>query len=107
MIIGVPKESYPGERRVALVPAVLPTLTKAGFEVHIQSGAGIEAGYPDSQYSEKGAKIVADRTAVFAAADILVQVLCYGAAHFLTGISRQMSLSIMRRMRGAFGQTLR
>ena len=79
MIIGVPKESYPGERRVALVPAVLPTLTKAGFEVHIQSGAGLEAGYPDSQYSEKGAKIVADRTAVFAVADILAQVLCYGA----------------------------
>jgi NAD(P) transhydrogenase subunit alpha len=79
VIIGVPKESYPGERRVALVPAVLPTLTKAGFEVHIQSGAGLEAGYPDSQYSEKGAKIVADRTAVFAVADILAQVLCYGA----------------------------
>jgi H+-translocating NAD(P) transhydrogenase subunit alpha len=79
VIIAVPKESYPGERRVALVPAVLPTLTKAGFEVHIQSGAGLEAGYPDSQYSEKGAKIVADRTAVFAVADILAQVLCYGA----------------------------
>ena len=61
VIIGVPKESYPGERRVALVPAVLPTLTKAGFEVHIQAGAGIEAGYPDSQYADKGAKIVADR----------------------------------------------
>jgi NAD(P) transhydrogenase subunit alpha len=67
VIIGVPKESYPGERRVALVPAVLPTLTKAGFEVHIQAGAGIEAGYPDSQYADKGAKIVADRAAVFAA----------------------------------------
>ena len=79
MIIGVPKESYPGERRVALVPAVLPTLTKAGFEVHIQSGAGMEAGYPDSQYADKGAKIVADRAAVFAGADIVVQILCYGS----------------------------
>jgi H+-translocating NAD(P) transhydrogenase subunit alpha len=79
VIIGVPIEIYPGERRVALVPAVLPTLTKAGFEVHIQSGAGVEAGYPDFQYSEKGAKIVADRAAVFASADILAQVLCYGA----------------------------
>ena len=79
MIIGVPKEIYPGERRVALVPAVLPTLTKAGFEVHVQAGAGIEAGYPDSQFSEKGAKIVADRQAVFSAADIIVQVLCYGS----------------------------
>ena len=79
MIIGVPKESYPGERRVALVPAVLPTLTKAGFEVLIQSGAGIEAGYPDSHFTDKGAKIVADRAGVFGAADIVVQVLCYGS----------------------------
>ena len=79
MIIGVPKESYPGERRVALVPAVVPTLTKAGFEVQVQSGAGIEAGYPDSLYVEKGAKIVADRAAVFTAADIVVQILCYGS----------------------------
>jgi H+-translocating NAD(P) transhydrogenase subunit alpha len=79
LIIGVPKEIYPGERRVALVPAVLPTLTKAGFEVHVQAGAGIEAGYPDSQYSDKGAKIIAERQAVFSAADIIVQVLCYGS----------------------------
>ena len=79
MIIGVPKEIYPGERRVALVPAVLPALTKAGFEVHVQAGAGIEAGYPDSQYSAKGAKIVGERQAVFSAADIIVQVLCYGS----------------------------
>jgi len=81
LIIGVPKEIYPGERRVALVPAVLPTLTKAGFEVHIQAGAGIEAGYPDSVYSDKAAKIVADRAAVFSSADIVVQVLCYGSNH--------------------------
>jgi NAD(P) transhydrogenase subunit alpha len=79
LIIGVPKEIYPGERRVALVPAVLPTLIKAGFEVHVQAGAGIEAGYPDSQYSAKGAKIVTERQAVFSAADIIVQVLCYGS----------------------------
>src|SRR6266446_7536978 len=79
LIIGVPKEIYPGERRVALVPAVLPTLTKAGFEVHVQAGAGIEAGYSDSQYSDKGAKIVAERPGIFSAADIIVQVLCYGS----------------------------
>jgi NAD(P) transhydrogenase subunit alpha len=79
VIIGVPKEIYPGDRRVALVPAVLPTLIKSGFEVHIQSGAGIDAGYPDSLYAEKGAKIVADRSAVFAAADVVAQILCYGS----------------------------
>jgi len=79
VIIGVPKEIYPGERRVALVPAVLPALIKAGFEVHVQAGAGIEAGYPDAQFADKGAKLVADRAAVFAAADIILQVLCYGS----------------------------
>ncbi len=93
MIIGVPKESYPGDRRVAIVPAVLPTLTKAGFEVNIQSGAGFEAGYPDSQYVEKGAKIVADRAAVFAAADIVVQVLCYGS----NDITGKQDLPLFRR----------
>ena len=79
MIIGVPKETYPGDRRVALVPQVIPTLTKAGFEVHLESGAGAEAGYPDSLYVEKGAKIVGDRTAVFGAADIVTQLLGYGS----------------------------
>jgi proton-translocating NAD(P)+ transhydrogenase subunit alpha len=79
VIIGVPKESYPGERRVAVVPAALPPLTKAGFEVQVQAGAGMEAGYPDSQYADKGAKIVAGRAALFGAADIILQVLCYGS----------------------------
>jgi len=79
VIIGVPKEIYPGERRVALVPSVVPTLTKAGFEVQVQAGAGIDAGYADSLYADKGAKIAADRAAVFGVADIVVQVLCYGA----------------------------
>ena len=79
MIIGVPKESYPGERRVALVPMVVPNLVKAGFEVVVEAGAGVEAGYLDAAYAEKGAKILADRAAVFGAADIVVQVLCYGS----------------------------
>ena len=79
MIVGVPRESYPGERRVGLVPMVVPTLVKAGFEVVIEAGAGLGAGYPDAQYAEKGARIFSDRTAVFGAADIVVQVLCYGS----------------------------
>jgi NAD(P) transhydrogenase subunit alpha len=93
VIIGVPKEIYPGERRVALVPAVLPTLTKAGFEVHVQTGAGFAAGYPDEQYAEKGAKIVADRGAIFAAADIIVQLLGYGA----NDINGQEDIPLFRR----------
>jgi len=79
LIIGVPKETYPGERRVALVPIVVPMLTKAGFEVVIEAGAGMEAGYLDSFYTEKGARILPQREAIFATADIVVQVLCYGS----------------------------
>jgi len=79
MIVGVPKESFPGERRVALVPAVIPTLTKAGFEVIFEEGAGIGAGYPDAEYTSKGAKTIASRGEVFKTADVVVQVLSPGS----------------------------
>jgi NAD(P) transhydrogenase subunit alpha len=79
MIVGVPRESFPGERRVALVPAVIPNLTKAGLEVVVEAGAGAAAGYPDVDYTAKGARIVSDRAEVFRAADIVVQILCYGS----------------------------
>jgi NAD(P) transhydrogenase subunit alpha len=79
VIVGVPKESYPGERRVGLVPMVVPNLMKVGLEVLIEAGAGEQAGYPDKFYVEKGAKIARDRVSVFAAADVVVQVLCYGS----------------------------
>lgn len=79
MILGVPRESYPGERRVALVPAVIPNLTKAGLEVVMEAGAGVEAGYPDDEYSAKGVKILPERADVFRVADTIVQVLCYGS----------------------------
>jgi len=79
MVVGVPREIYPKERRVALVPAVIPSLTKAGMEVLVEAGAGLAAGYPDKDYTDKGAKLAADRAEVFRTADIIVQFLCYGA----------------------------
>src|SRR5882762_5431021 len=79
MIAGVPRETFPGERRVALVPAVIPNLMKAGLEAVVEAGAGLAAGYPDADYVAKGARIVASRAEVFRAADIVVQVLCYGS----------------------------
>jgi NAD(P) transhydrogenase subunit alpha len=79
VIVGVPRESFPGERRVALAPVVIPNLAKAGIEVVIEKGAGDEAGFSDSAFSEKGAKILPDRASVFGQADIVTQVLCYGA----------------------------
>ncbi len=79
VIVGVPKETFPGERRVALVPSVIPNLAKAGLEVIVEQGAGVEAGYPDAHFVEKGAKIAPDRKSVFGTADIIAQVLCYGS----------------------------
>jgi len=97
VIVGVPKESYPGERRVALVPVVIPNLAKAGIDVIVESGAGEQSGYPDAAYVEKGAKIVPDRAAVFSTADIVVQVLCYGS----NDVTGKADLPLMRR-----GQTI-
>ncbi|HEX4077068.1 MAG TPA: hypothetical protein VHX49_16830, partial [Candidatus Acidoferrales bacterium] len=79
MIVGVPKETFPGERRVALVPLVVPNLAKVGLQVVVEKGAGSEAGYPDAFYEEKGAKVLPDRASVFQQADIIAQVLCYGS----------------------------
>jgi H+-translocating NAD(P) transhydrogenase subunit alpha len=79
MVIGVPKEIFPGERRVALVPSLLPNLAKAGFQVVTEAGAGTEAGYPDADFQSKGAKVLPDRARVFATADVILQVLCHGA----------------------------
>ena len=79
MVIGVPRESFPGERRVAIVPAVVPSLAKSGLEVVIEAGAGSAAGYLDADYAAKGARLVAERSEVFRLADVVVQVLCYGS----------------------------
>ncbi|HWF12312.1 MAG TPA: Re/Si-specific NAD(P)(+) transhydrogenase subunit alpha [Candidatus Acidoferrales bacterium] len=79
MIVGVPRETYPGERRVALVPSVIPNLAKAGMEVIVEAGAGAAAGFLDSDYAAKGAKIIVNRAEIFASADIIVQMLCYGS----------------------------
>ena len=79
LVIGVPQESFPGERRVALVPAAVPALVKAGGEVLVQAGAADGAGYTDAQYAEKGAQLVVLREEVFARADVVLQVLGHGA----------------------------
>ncbi len=79
MIVGVPREIYPGERRVSLVPAVVPSLMKAGLEVVLEAGAGKDAGYLDTEYTEKGARVLPSRGDVFSTADIVVQVLCHGS----------------------------
>ena len=73
VIIGIPKESFPGERRVALVPAAIAPLIKAGNTVLIEPGAGLEAGCPDAAYTEKGAQLAA-RSELFARAELVAMV---------------------------------
>ncbi|HEX3870164.1 MAG TPA: Re/Si-specific NAD(P)(+) transhydrogenase subunit alpha [Pirellulales bacterium] len=79
MKIGVVKESFPGERRVALIPGALPALAKAGMQAVLEAGAGVEAGFPDDAYRDKGAQVVASRAEVFATADAIVQVRALGS----------------------------
>ncbi|HZU35808.1 MAG TPA: hypothetical protein VFA18_07865, partial [Gemmataceae bacterium] len=78
MIVGVPTETYPGERRVAMTPLAAAPLLKAGVEVRIQAGAGTEAGYTDADYESHRCKIVPSRAEAFAA-DVLLQVRTPGA----------------------------
>ena len=79
MLIGVPKETYPGERRVALVPLSLKPLVDAGHEVLVETGAGRAAGYHDEAYREKGARIAGGRRELFEQAKLLLQVRVCGA----------------------------
>ena len=79
MIIGVPRETFAGEKRVALVPAAVAPLKKRGIDVIVERDAGLPAGFTNAQYEEKGAKIYDDRAAVFRDADIVAQVRAFGA----------------------------
>jgi len=102
MTIGVPKETFPGENRVALVPADIPALKKAGFKVVVESGAGRSAGYPDDFYEQKGARIAVERSDVFASADVIVQIrgFCANPVHGKTDLDlfreRQVLVGFMK-----------
>jgi NAD(P) transhydrogenase subunit alpha len=72
--IGVPKETFPLEKRVATVPEVVPKLAKLGFSVIVQSGAGEAASISDEAYAAAGARIVPDAASVWSGADIVFKV---------------------------------
>ncbi|MBS0208940.1 MAG: Re/Si-specific NAD(P)(+) transhydrogenase subunit alpha [Planctomycetes bacterium] len=79
MKLGIIKETFPGETRVAAVPATLAPLQKAGLTVIVESGAGMAAGFPDHTYADRGALVVPSRAEVFAQSDLLAQVRTLGA----------------------------
>ncbi|HLV78717.1 MAG TPA: Re/Si-specific NAD(P)(+) transhydrogenase subunit alpha [Chthonomonadaceae bacterium] len=79
MRVGVPRETFPSERRVALGPVAMAALKKAKIEVCVEAGAGAAAGFTDAAYQEAGAALMPSRAEVFAAADVLLQVRALGA----------------------------
>ncbi len=74
MLIGVPRETHPGERRVAMIPPDVQKLVRAGAEVCVESGLGAGAGYPDSEYSAAGATVSPDRASVLGKADLVLRL---------------------------------
>lgn len=97
LIAGVPRETYPGERRVALIPAAVAALKKLKVDVVFQAGAGADAGFPDSEYAVAGATIAPTRESLFESADVILQVRAAGANRSASGAD----LALMRD-----GQTL-
>src|SRR5437899_580475 len=73
MTIGVPRETFPGEQRVALIPPAAAALKKNGVDVLVEQDAGTAAGFPPDAYTQAGATVSA-RAAVFSGADVLLQV---------------------------------
>ena len=77
--IGVPRETFPGEKRVATVPDVVEKLIKLGFQVAIESGAGDAANFSDDAYRAAGAEIVGDAATLWATSDIVFKARPPGA----------------------------
>ena len=73
-IIGIPKETFPGEKRVATVPDVVEKLRKLGFQILVQSGAGEGASIGDEEYRAAGATVAPDAAALWSGADIIFKV---------------------------------
>ncbi len=76
--VGIPRETFPGERRVAITPRACQALQKFGVQQIVEHSAGVEAGFLDEHYVESGARL-SNRTDLFQEADIIAQVRCLGA----------------------------
>jgi len=101
MIIGVLRETYPGERLVAVVPETAATLIKASNQIVVESGAGAAAGFSDDKYRAAGATVLNDRNAVFAQAELIAQVRTYGANR----TQGESDLSLLRKGQTVVGMT--
>ena len=89
--VGLPRETFPGERRVALTPRACETLKKAGFEIVAESSAGVESGFLDDDYSRRGVTVTS-RSEVFQKAQIVLQTRTLGA----NPVEGQTDLALLR-----------
>lgn len=74
MRIGLPKEVHPGETRAPMVPVHVARLVKLGAEIDVEPGLGLGAGFADAEYAAAGARLVADRRALLAGADLVLRL---------------------------------
>ena len=77
--IGIPRETYPGEKRVAMVARAMDVLAKSGVEFLVESGAGLASGAPDGEYAAKGVRVVSSRQEIFEQAEVVLQVRTFCA----------------------------
>ena len=74
MLLGIPKETYPGENRAAVTPDTAKKFCRLGAELQVEAGAGEGSGFQDSDYSDAGATVVSDRGKLLASADMLLRI---------------------------------
>lgn len=74
MVIAIPKEVLPGENRVSIVPDVASKLIKKGFTINVETGAGMNAGFTDEQYSDAGAKVFSSLEELYSTAELVLKV---------------------------------
>ena len=86
MRIGIPKEVYPGERRVASTPDIVKQLIKLGFEIFVEKEAGVAANFSDKSFEEAGAKIL-EKNNLFSDVDILLKIRAPFKSHDLDELS--------------------
>ena len=105
MIVGIAREQGSGEKRVALVPASVPPLVKAGVQILVEDGAGETAGYPTADYLGKGAEVVT-RADLFARADVVLQVNGPGVDAEAAGLESTRSGQVVIGMQDPLGNPM-
>ena len=74
MHIGCPSELHPGENRVAMTPTNVKKLVRAGAEILVEEGSGVNSGFPDQEYKDVGAQVLVDRNEILSRSDVILRL---------------------------------